>query len=182
MFHTESWHQVKPDGCISTYCTVCMGKCPGNQLYWQALFVQLNSANPSKSVTQTAQLMCHKLLTLPQLPPRQREVGFRVRAVSKDHSIWIIWVEGTFLRQLKRLKIAKRVNVFKKLRLSDKTWCVPLRLRGRRARQAEGNTWTLANVVSTGCSGLGYTFTLTASLFPAAGKPSIKWQLPFSSH
>lgn len=108
--------------------------------------------------------------------------GIRVaRAVSKDHSIWIIWVEGTFLGELKRLKIAKRVNVLKKLRLSDKTWCVPLRLRRRRGRQTHGNTWTLANVVSTGCSGPGYTFTLTASLFPAAGKPSIKWRLPFSS-
>lgn len=150
--------------------------------WWQrtgyVLSEWMNSDNPSKSVTQIQLLMHHKLSTWSQLPPQRREE----RAVSRDHSIWIIWVEGTFLCMLKRLKIAKCVNVFKKLRLSDKTWCAPLRLRRRRARQALGNTWTLANVVSTGCSGLGYTFTLTASPFLAAGKPSIKWRLPFLSH
>lgn len=76
----------------------------------------------------------------PSFLPGKRKRDSGPEQFPKDHSISIIWVEGTFLSELKRLKIAKRVNVFKKLRLSDKTWCVPLRLRRRRGRQTEGNT------------------------------------------
>lgn len=67
--------------------------------------------------------------------------------------LWKIRAEGT-------IKIPKCVNVFKRLRLHDKAWCTFLE-ETRKGR----NTRTLSNVVPSGCSGQGYTFSLTVFFF-----------------
>lgn len=150
-----------------------------NLLHRQHVLVRLKSVDLVQIVTLTDILQIyHNFLNAPRFLPGKR---FQGPSILKYHSLWIVWVEGTFVSQLKRLNIAKHVNVFKKLRLCDKMWCMHLRLRRRQTRKEEGNTWNLENMVSIGRSGLGYTFTLTASLFQAAGKPSIKWRLHFSS-
>lgn len=75
------------------------------------------------------------------------------RPRQSDHNFWNIQAEGT-------IKIPKCVNVLKRLRLHDKAWCTFLEemWKGR-------NTQTLSNVVPLGCSGQGYTFSLTVFLF-----------------
>ncbi len=79
----------------------------------------------------------------------------KIRPRQSDHSFWKIQAEGTI-----KIPFKCALNVLKRLRLQDKAWCTFLE-ETRKGR----NTQSLSHVVPLGCSGQGYTFSLTVFLF-----------------